>query len=263
MNGTIESILWPGMHKLEPKSKLGGIVARKPGYHNSRDHLPSSDYSVREFSQDRYGPVNLGSAIDWTFPDAQAGHYGTINKYSNRLMSAGKSRDPRTVYMREFFGNTDSDHEVEGWDYSKHVPSSSDSSHLWHLHISIHREYINNTVAMQAILSILSGQSLTDWKKGLGGTGKIDTTPIIKPPAPTTGGSAKPVLKSGATGTWVTQLQKGLNRVFPAYSSLKVDGEYGAKSVAVVKEFQKRTGLLADGQVGPKTWAMLDRYGVI
>lgn len=156
-NGAIETILWPGLHALEPHTQLGGILARKPGYHNSRDHLPNTDYSVREFLEDRYGPVNLGSAIDWTFPDAQAGNYATINKYSNRLMNAGKLFDPRTAVMREFFGNTDTDHTVEGWDFSKRVPTSSDSSHLWHIHISIHRKYINDGAAMKAILDILAG----------------------------------------------------------------------------------------------------------
>jgi hypothetical protein len=38
---------------------------------------------------------------------------------------------------------------------------------------------------------------------------------------------------------------------------VKVDGEYGPKTAAAVKAFQKATHLSADGEVGPKTWAAL------
>jgi hypothetical protein len=164
-NGAIETTLWPGMHALEPSSQLGGIMARKPGYHNSRDHLPASDYSVREFAIDRVGPADLGSAIDWTFPEAQSESYGRIDRYSSRLLAAGRAVDPRTYGMREFFGQADSDSAVEGWDFSKNRTSTSDKSHLWHIHISIHRKYINDTRAMRAVLSILSGQSLAAWNE--------------------------------------------------------------------------------------------------
>ncbi len=251
MNGAIESTLWPGMKKLEPGSRLGGILARKRGYHNSRDSLPSTDYSVREFRADKEGPANLGSAIDWTFPDAQRGDYRTIAKYSKRLMAAGKAKDPRTIYMREFFGNCDSDAYVEGYDFSKETDSTSDSSHLWHIHISIHRAYINNVAAMNAILSILAGELLADYYVRLG----------IKPPEKVTG-VAKVELKVGSRGPLVKHLQSRLNAIFPAYSRLKEDGIYGDKTANVLKEFQRRTGLKPDGIVGNTTKAMLKRYGI-
>jgi hypothetical protein len=256
VNGAIESTLWPGMKKLEPRSELGGIVARKRGYHNSRDHLPTSDYSVREFARDRVGPKNLGSAIDWTFPDAQSGHYATIAKYSKRLYAAGKANDPRTVYMREFFGNTDNDSEVEGWDFSKDRPSSSDKSHLWHIHISVHRQWINSAAAMQAILSILSGQSLADWKKETGQPAPAKAATPTPAPASTD-------LGKGSKGAAVKTLQAGLNRIFPSYSKLKVDGEYGANTEAVVKEFQRRAKLAVTGKVDARTRAQLGHYGAL
>ncbi|MDN5894472.1 MAG: peptidoglycan-binding protein [Nocardioides sp.] len=40
-------------------------------------------------------------------------------------------------------------------------------------------------------------------------------------------------------------------------SSLEVDGNMGSKSGAAVKAFQKKSGLVQDGDCGPKTWAKL------
>lgn len=70
------------------------------------------------------------------------------------------------------------------------------------------------------------------------------------------------VLAVGDSGPEVTKLQKGLNDAFPAYSKLKVDGQFGPATAAVVAEFQRRAKLVADGVVGPKTRAALAKNGV-
>lgn len=67
-----------------------------------------------------------------------------------------------------------------------------------------------------------------------------------------------PVLR----GDDVRALQSGLNRAFPTYSDLVVDGAYGPGTAAVVREFQSRVGLGADGVVGPKTYMELAKYGI-
>ena len=36
---------------------------------------------------------------------------------------------------------------------------------------------------------------------------------------------------------------------------LKVDGDFGPRTLAVVKSFQQKVGLKPDGLVGPLTWA--------
>lgn len=69
-------------------------------------------------------------------------------------------------------------------------------------------------------------------------------------------------LKKGSRGPVVKHLQNRLNHVFPAYSRLQEDGDYGPKTEAVIKEFQRRTRLQADGVVGPRTKAVLKRYGI-
>ena len=58
------------------------------------------------------------------------------------------------------------------------------------------------------------------------------------------------VLKKGSKGEDVKTLQRAL-KVTP------VDGDFGAKTEAAVKAFQKSKGLFADGVVGEKTWKAL------
>ena len=62
-------------------------------------------------------------------------------------------------------------------------------------------------------------------------------------------------LKEGSKGVQVKSLQICLNTILK--SGLTVDGEFGAKTDAAVKVFQKKYGLTEDGIVGPKTIAML------
>ena len=69
----------------------------------------------------------------------------------------------------------------------------------------------------------------------------------------------KPKLEYASHGSFVIELQTKLNALMPAAQPpLKVDGTYGAKTVARVKQFQKTRGLAADGVVGAKTWAAID-----
>lgn len=76
-----------------------------------------------------------------------------------------------------------------------------------------------------------------------------------------------PTLKKGSTGAQVKTVQGFLLKQFSAYAvpiktSGGADGRFGDGTVAVVKEFQKRSGLTADGVIGPKTWAALRKNGL-
>ncbi|MFY0571292.1 peptidoglycan-binding domain-containing protein [Archangium lansingense] len=69
-------------------------------------------------------------------------------------------------------------------------------------------------------------------------------------------GGATPTLKQGATGASVTNLQKLLAQ--HGFNPGAADGQFGPKTAAAVKAFQSAKGLVADGVVGPKTWAKLN-----
>ncbi|WP_075207342.1 peptidoglycan-binding domain-containing protein [Archangium violaceum] len=69
-------------------------------------------------------------------------------------------------------------------------------------------------------------------------------------------GGATPTLKQGATGASVTNLQKRLAQ--HGFNPGAADGQFGPKTTAAVKAFQRAKGLVADGVVGPKTWSKLN-----
>jgi len=160
----IHDVLWPGIREIVGDDViLSGITVNKGGYHSTRNWLKANkpgDYSIQE-PLDQLGPGDQGAAIDTTFKSAQGGDFRNIARFSQRLLVAGLHREERTYPLREFQGNADLDREVEGWSYFRHhALTSDDKSHLWHIHQSIWRKYINDEAAMRSILSIWRGEPM-------------------------------------------------------------------------------------------------------
>ncbi|MDR1735908.1 MAG: peptidoglycan-binding protein [Oscillospiraceae bacterium] len=68
------------------------------------------------------------------------------------------------------------------------------------------------------------------------------------------------VLRRGASGADVVQLQFLLNAIgtyYPSIPPIAEDGAFGANTADAVRAFQRRFGLSADGIVGPATWKKL------
>jgi len=61
----------------------------------------------------------------------------------------------------------------------------------------------------------------------------------------------------GDSGEQVRNTQMALNQAHLQDKKLKEDGQFGVKTAAVVRHFQKAAGLQVDGIVGPKTSAAL------
>jgi hypothetical protein len=66
--------------------------------------------------------------------------------------------------------------------------------------------------------------------------------------------ASMPLIKKGSKGSAVLQLQKILNS--KGYK-LSEDSDFGPKTDAAVRAFQKANHLETDGEVGPLTWAAL------
>ncbi|MQB00546.1 MAG: hypothetical protein GEU78_09685 [Actinobacteria bacterium] len=159
--------LWQEFEAVEPDAVFGGIFANKSGYHNTRANHKRDrpgDYSIR-MPADQRGPDDKAAALDITFNTARGGDFRIIAKYSKRLLTAFQTRDPRLFYrggavVREFYGNADLDWDVEGYTLHRSSdgssgPATSDDSHLWHIHISFHRVWVENWDAVKGILAIL------------------------------------------------------------------------------------------------------------
>lgn len=73
---------------------------------------------------------------------------------------------------------------------------------------------------------------------------------------------ARGYFKRGDNNANVGKIASFMRATFPSYTSSKALGNlYGPNLIASIKEFQRRTGLVADGCTGPKTLAKMFEYG--
>jgi peptidoglycan hydrolase-like protein with peptidoglycan-binding domain len=67
---------------------------------------------------------------------------------------------------------------------------------------------------------------------------------------------AEPVLRPGSSGDVVRQLQSALQGL--GYNPGAIDGQFGSRTEAAVKAFQRAQGIAVDGVVGDITWLNID-----
>lgn len=83
------------------------------------------------------------------------------------------------------------------------------------------------------------------------------TAPPPRPiPAVEPAGRKRPTLRRGDKGPLVEELQKKLG-----FDAENADGDFGPKTEAAVRAFQREHARVPDGIVGPRTWAVLDQAG--
>ena len=161
---------WLAFNKEFPTAKLGGIYNDKRGYHNTRNRNKQKwpgDYSIR-LDADNLGPPDRAAGVDLTLSDT------LMRTLTNRLRSSALHPDDnRLKYLREFIGTRDSKSvycriagDSRGLGQGRGEDDfSRDSTHLWHIHLSILRAYINDPKAYEAILSVLKGETLKQWNE--------------------------------------------------------------------------------------------------
>lgn len=129
-----------------------------------------------------------------------------------------------------------------------------------HPHVGL---YIGNNIVIEAKGTVngVVTSNLTDEKWTFYGELKgVDygEPQQVSAPAPTTE-PVLPTLRKGSKGEYVQLLQTKLMMLGYDLGSYGVDGDFGTKTQAAVKAFQKDRGLSADGVVGAKTWAELEK----
>jgi hypothetical protein len=124
--------------------------------------------------------------------------------------------------------------EVSPWVWRKYTGSNK---HDHHVHVSV----VSNPALYDSVDPwVISGTAVPDEEE-----------------APSSAASfvvQRPLLKSGSKGANVKILQTALG-----FKGDDVDGIFGKKTVAAVKDFQEGNGLVADGKVGPYTWEAIDK----
>jgi peptidoglycan hydrolase-like protein with peptidoglycan-binding domain len=235
---------------MEPGSRNGGTYANKPGSHNAGENLPATDHSLRPAHLNKTGPwwKEFSAAHDWTFPDAQAGDFTTIDKYTSRLINAMKDpNDPRPDNVVFYtLGQADNDRVVEGWNEVTDDPETGDSSHLWHRHDSFFRNAVGNFWLMWQVLTIDMGWTVAEWRRSL---------PEPKAPPMQKIQGFMPVLKRGMSdplpvvGSYVTKLQR--------LHGITADGDFGPQTEAEVRAFNIRYFKRNDGIVDAAHWERL------
>ena len=223
--------------------RLGGIYARKPGYHSSRQENQAKwpgNYSIK-VPLDLQGPANKAAAIDYTMSDAE------MRLRTRYLADAVARNDPRLAAVREFYGTLDSRTVYGRIKDSRTGPwraSTADNSHLWHIHISIFRAYVDRWDELSPVLSVLAGETLEQWRARQGGL-------IMLP-------------RKGDKGDHVEVIQRMLvalgfdigkdSKGEPLY-----DGHYGDKTQAAINAFRARYGVEPANRVTPWTYYRLIR----
>jgi len=83
--------------------------------------------------------------------------------------------------------------------------------------------------------------------------GAESSTPAVSPGAP-----LEPLPPSGPYQPTAVEIQTALQNA--GYYTGAIDGKVGPKTKKAIEEFQKANGLMADGKVGRKTWALLSKH---
>lgn len=218
-------------------AQISGIVGDKAhesrgGYHIGRKFQSASNYSVVR-PDDKGGPDDAAAAVDMTMGASD------MRSCTSRLVAAfNNTADPRRKYINAFNGTLNNT-SAKRWDVYARTVKSATSDHLWHVHLEIRRKYVNSATAMAAILSILSGESLSSYLARVKGSTASKTVPVNSRSFPG-------LLKQGSKGAAVKLVQ--------AKVGVPADGDFGPRTTAAVKAWQKSRKLSVDGMVGPQTW---------
>lgn len=129
------------------------------GYHRSRRWIKNSMYCTnRTYSVSRTTGDAGGGDSNWACAmDIGNIDQATLHLICQRLDTA--CRAGKLEKITEWYGNLGGNSVVDGWDNISNIPATSDSSHLYHLHMSFDRGRANDD--HNDIFEILTGGAMT------------------------------------------------------------------------------------------------------
>lgn len=110
--------------------------------------------------------------------------------------------------------------------------------------------YMTSSTEVNSVLSIISRYDLT----------KYDTETAETIPSHIQKRRVLKLISPMMTGSDVVHCQRILKSLGYDIGASGVDGKYGKRTEEAIKAFQRERLLVVDGKVGPKTWAMLEKY---
>lgn len=200
------------------------INSLSPNRSKASDGIKGDDAHSARKSDHNPNKAGAVCAIDITHDPA---HGVDGNKLAATLLASQDERIAYIIWNRQIASGTGQGHTA--WQWRKYTGSNP---HDHHVHISVK-------------------QDAKLYDDGRPWALAIDVAPGLAqaPAAP-----ELPVLRKGARGADVEKLQRLLNK---AGAILTVDGDFGAKTLAAVKAFQRGKGLVPDGAVGSYSWRAL------
>ncbi|MEV4767809.1 hypothetical protein [Micromonospora humida] len=138
----VRRLLLDNLKGLDPAAVgIVGDPAHRGGYHCGSDRVVSNDYSVVESPRDRTGLTEHASGLDvGGFAVTVGGKRHTLASFSVWLTDQCRAGTADTHDIREVIYSPDGK-VVRRWDRLGRR-STGDDSHLWHTHISYHRDAI-------------------------------------------------------------------------------------------------------------------------
>lgn len=214
--------------KLSPSAiGIRGDVNHLRGYHRSRNWIRNSkyctnrSYSVSETAGNKSGGDGRWvCAMDITLPR------DLLLAVCRRLDAA--VRAGKLEKITEWYGNLNGDQRVDGYDNIRNVSATSDSSHLWHLHMSFDRGKANDN--HDDVFRVLTGTE-------------------------TTGGGDDMYCKHGDQGFAVWEVQAALAEI--GFNPGPIDGIYGDKTAAALVA----AGLVGGDKTG-RTYGAFEHYNL-
>jgi hypothetical protein len=143
-----------------PRNAAGtkGDTEHLYGAHRSRNWVRKSRFCTNRSytvstAVDKAGSGDAIAALDFT--PGSVDSLITICKRLDAAVRAGLLEE-----VTEWYGNIDGNQVVDGWDNVANQAASSDSSHLWHLHMTIGRKFTAVRAVMERILAVLTGKDI-------------------------------------------------------------------------------------------------------
>lgn len=153
-----------------------GVGADAIGTKGNNVHLNGSHRSQDWITNSRYC-TNRSYTVQSALTALQRRYIAALDvtPKSNADMLAISQRIDRATRAGEleeviaWYGNTNNDQRVDGWDNIRNAVASSDSSHLWHLHIGFDRRVLTDMNVMRRVLAVLTGgdDDMTPAEQGL------------------------------------------------------------------------------------------------